>query len=190
MAAFSRYNSEYSKKQRQKIRHNQCKYFGCFNFVWKDGYCYRHQYMIDAKKPIPKMKKRKVSRTDQYGFKSQIEMFQFVIYNAPRPIICPVSGKDITKIFDQETEVWICACAHILPKGRFPLWKHNPRNLVLVDPEVHRLFDQGTETQRQQHTDWDWQYLYDLRDKLKIEYEKERNEGKYHPENDTSEDGA
>lgn len=161
------------KKPYRRIKRNQCKAKGCYNPVWKEGYCYAHQYYVAAKKPIPKYKKRKVSKTESYGFRSQMELFQYVIYNAPRPIICPVSGRDITKLFEQDPSVWVSCCAHIIPKGRYPRWKLNPRNILLLDPEVHHLFDQGTEAQRQK-TGWEWTELYNLQEQLKREYEEER----------------
>ena len=147
-------------KRYRKIKRNQCKAPRCGLPVFKDGYCNRHQYLADAKKPIPKYKKRRPSKLEAYGFRTQMECFQYVIYNTPRPIICPVSGRDITKVFGEDPSVWVKYCAHVLPKGKYVRWRQNPANILLVDYEVHRLYDQGTESQRIA-TGWNWQFLYD-----------------------------
>ena len=150
-----------------------CKAKGCYYPAFSHGYCKCHLYFAAAKKPIPKFKKRKVSKTESYGFRTQMEVFQYVIYHAPRPIICPVSGQDITKLFELDPSVWVSCCAHIIPKGKYPRWKLNPANIVLLAPEAHRLFDQGTEAQRQK-TGWKWEWLYELQQQLKKQYEEER----------------
>lgn len=58
----------------------------------------------------------------------------------------------------------------MLPKKLFPLWKLNPDNLVLIHPEVHRLFDSGTQEERDSHPLWDWRALDELVEQKKTEY--------------------
>jgi len=68
--------------------------------------------------------------------------------------------------------------AHILAKGinKYPHYKFLARNIALLTPAEHSLFDQGTEEQREKYCDEvksaNWQPLYDLRDELKQEYDK------------------
>lgn len=61
--------------------------------------------------------------------------------------------------------------AHVVPKSTYPALRLTPNNIVLLTEEEHRLYDQGTQRQRQQyakeHPNADWQKLYDLRDSLK-----------------------
>jgi hypothetical protein len=161
----------YGRKPRSPIRTNTCKAHGCYFPVWKEGYCRNHQYFVAAKKPIPKYKPKKPARGANFGVTSLPELFAYAAYHAKRPIICPVSGEDITRLFLQDFSVWKCCCAHVLSRQKYPLWRLNPYNIVLLLPRVHTLYDQGTELQRQTHPDWNWQYLYDLKDRLKAEYE-------------------
>lgn len=179
---------------RRGIKRNVCSAPGCYLPVWKGTTCNRHQYFDAAKKAIPKYKKKKVN-PNSFGYSSQLEMMMNVVYKAPRPIICPISGRDITHFFKGEPGDWVSCCAHILPKGRFPLFKLNPANIMLVHHDVHRLIDQGTEAQRQA-TGWDFSPFYERQDQLKLEYESYRTgrAGQESPDdssdNDTQDEGA
>ncbi len=159
-------------KKRTPIRTNTCKAPRCYLPVWAHGYCRKHQYFYAAKQPIPKYKKKKVN-PNSFGYSSQLEMMMDVVYKAPRPIICPISKRDITHFFKGEPGDWVSCAAHILPKGRFSLFKLNPANIMLVHHDVHRLIDQGTEAQRQA-TGWDFSPFYERQDQLKLEYESYR----------------
>jgi hypothetical protein len=161
----------------KRLRANQCKEPGCAYNAFSHGYCKMHKYRWTSLEPIPKYKK-KPPKPNSFGYTSQLEMFMAVVYLAPRPIICPISKRNITHYFKGEPGEWVSCCAHVLPKGKFPSFKLNPANIVLVDPEVHRLFDQGTELQRQE-SGWDFSPLYELQEQLKIEYEQYRNQGTY-----------
>lgn len=50
---------------------------------------------------------------------------------------------------------WNCF-AHILSKKQYPWFKLNPDNVEVVDPEFHRIIDQGSTKDRTQHPDWAW----------------------------------
>ena len=160
-----------------------CKAHMCYLPIWGHGYCRKHQYFYAAKQPIPKYKKKAVN-PNSFGFSNQLEMFMAVIYAAPRPIICPISGHNITSLFKGEPQDWVSACAHVLNKGKWPLFKLNPANIMLVDPAVHRLLDQGTELQRQQ-SGWDFSPFYKLQEQLKLAYDKYRNQGTYKSSDDS-----
>lgn len=162
--SYTRYSRLKSKKT--------CAHPGCNFPLWKGGYCSRHQWHVAAKKPIPKYKKKPLAKTYVYGFTSLPELFNYCVYKAERPIICPISGHDITKLFSEDFNVWKCACAHILPRSRYPLWRLNPHNVLLLDPQVHSLLDQGTEAQRQKYSRYNWDYFYNLQTQLKHEYEE------------------
>jgi hypothetical protein len=162
-----------------RLRANQCKEPGCSYPIFSHGYCSKHSYRWKSKEPIPRYKKRKPTRAEAFGFTTLPELFMYVVYEAARPIICPVSGEDITPLFSQDFDIWKCCCAHVLSRKMYPLWKLNPHNIILLAPTVHNLYDQGTELQRQKHADSNWQYLYDLKDKLKIEYNEQRNAGTF-----------
>ena len=114
------------------------------------------------RKPI----KRKSKNKPAYGFKNQVELFNYVWDNT-EPRKCFVSGEDLNKYYG--TDRWYSCFMHILPKGRFTHWRLNPENIRLGSPEVHHLFDQGTEEQRA-NSGYDFRGLYELYDKLNKEY--------------------
>jgi hypothetical protein len=176
----------YLKNSRAKIKRNLCHAKGCYLPIWGHGYCNKHQYFYAAKQPIPKYKPKKVSKTHVYGFTTLPELFSYCYYHAPRPIICPVSGEDITSLFSQDFDVWKCCCAHVLSRYKYPRWRLNPHNIVLLFPRAHALIDQGTEAQRQKYPDWNWNYFYELQKQLKDEYQREFT-GAEAPDNTTEE---
>lgn len=177
----------YGQRTRWKrLRANQCKEPGCSYPVFSHEYCKKHSYRWKSKLPIPKYKKKAVN-PNNFGFSSQLEMMMFVVYVAPRPIICPISGHNITNYFKGEPGEWVSCCAHIIPKGKYPLFKLNPANIMLVHPDVHRLLDQGTELQRMS-TGWDFSPFYKRQEQLKLEYDKYKNQGTYKGTNDSDQD--
>lgn len=58
---------------------------------------------------------------------------------------------------------------HILPKGKYKRFKFLKENILLVHPEVHRLYDAGTEEQRIK-SGINFNIIYELRDNLKKQY--------------------
>ena len=166
-----------------RLRANQCKEPGCSYPIFSHGYCSKHSYRWKSKEPIPKYKK-KAPKPNSFGYTGQLEMFMDVVYLAPRPIVCPISGHNITNYFKGEPGEWVSCCAHILNKGKWPLFKLNPANIMLVDPEVHRLLDQGTELQRIS-TGWDFSPFYKRQEQLKLEYNEYRARGTYQSTNDS-----
>jgi len=63
------------------------------------------------------------------------------------------------------------AFMHILSKGSFPKFRLNPQNIMLVDPEIHFLYDNSSmETLLDQYPEAN--IIYELKDLLKIEYFK------------------
>lgn len=64
--------------------------------------------------------------------------------------------------------------AHVLPKGKYPELKLKEENIVLLTPNEHALFDQGTEEKREEYArlnpTCDWEKLYDYREVLKKKF--------------------
>lgn len=170
----------------KRLRANQCKEPGCTHDVFSHDYCKYHRYRWTSLEPIPKYKKKAVN-PNSFGFSSQLEMFMAVIYNAQRPIICPISGQDITNYFKGEPGDWVSCCAHVIPKGKFPLFKLNPANIMLIHPSAHHLVDAGTEMQRIK-SGWDFTPFYTRQEQLKQEYERYQNQRVYTEKN--TDDGA
>ena len=110
-----------------------------------------------ARRPIRK-RKAKPTKTeawlqDHFGFKSQVEVFNFLWLT--RPMVCEFTGISL-KPFEDDEQMRRTCCAHYLRKGLFPLWKLNPDNITLVHPEFHRIVDMSTLDERAEHPDWDF----------------------------------
>jgi len=90
---------------------------------------------------------------------------------ASRPNVSFVSGKRLT---DWDREGYKC-CMHVLAKGGYPRFRLYEKNIVFGTAEEHRLFDQGTEKERQEYQTrtpgCDWGKLYRLKDEIRKEYE-------------------
>jgi hypothetical protein len=84
--------------------------------------------------------------------------------------VCAYTGKDL-KSFRDDPDMRRRCCAHVLPKGKFPLFKLNIENMALVHPEFHRIVDQGTYKDRGKHPTWLWKVWDDRVDRMKVEYE-------------------
>ena len=174
---------------RTKIKRNLCHAPGCHLPIWGlMAIVISHQYFYAAKQPIPKYKPKKPKEAERYGCSTQLETFMHKLYHADRPIICPVSKRNITLIFNEEPKVWINCCHHVLKKGNYTKWKFNPYNIVLIDPEVHFMWHNTAILKRQKlHPDWDWAYLENLTAQYKIEYEREFTTGTTAPDDTTEE---
>lgn len=111
-------------------------------------------------------------KAPDFGFDSQVQLFKHVYFKARKPIKCMISGRFITDCMDGPIEHWIQFFAHILPKGKFTYWRLNPRNIVMLHPEAHRIVDQGSLSDRHDHPDWDWAAWEDAVILAKKEYKK------------------
>lgn len=83
-----------------------------------------------------------------------------------RPHICFVTGKPIL-------EPTASVFSHVLAKGlnKYPKFKLYKKNIQLLLPEIHSLFDHGTEEQRERSGYPEgWKRLYALREELLTEY--------------------
>lgn len=76
------------------------------------------------------------------------------------------------------TDLFFNCFAHVLAKGmnQYPYFKFYAKNIALLTPGEHALFDQGSEEARINYTldvkSANWKPLYDLREELKEEYKK------------------
>ncbi len=136
-----------------------CKYKECSNPVFSSGYCRIHQWARTDKKrkPIAKRSTREMVKRPSYGYDSQIQMFKHMFFSAKKPIICPISSRDITDIMDGRIEQWVHMFAHIIPKKNYTYWRLNPRNVMMINPVVHHIIDNGTMADREKHPDWNWE---------------------------------
>lgn len=157
----------------------KCKIPNCDNPVWnnKYGYCKLHLYLSEEYRnrrleqrsqrkryKVPPVSKKRLNELKTY---SQKDMFKEIWDDMPRPRVCPVSGRVLDDFEGKDNFHWLFA--HILPKGKYPKAKMDKENIAVVHPEVHTLFDQGTQEQRDKY-DWNWDYLYKRREELKNKY--------------------
>lgn len=83
------------------------------------------------------------------------------------------------------TDLFLNLFAHVLPKAqnKYPYFKYYARNIVLLSPGEHALWDQGTEEARISYaleveertggkSTVDWAKLKALEEELKVEYKK------------------
>ena len=164
----------------------RCKHCGRHP-VFSHGYCRYHQYIREddkykrmadktyksTSKPLSRPKGYKIppmseKRREELKTRSQMDVFREIWDELPQPIICPVSGRRIG--YMENTDYWHWCFAHILSKKQYPKYKLLKENIMVVDTEVHQLYDQGTQEQRDKKKDWNWDILYSKREELKKRY--------------------
>jgi len=133
---------------------------------------HHHKSYMKENKPLsppkrykipPRSKKVSIGLKGQvrtmWGYKTQVELFEHVWADYFKTLnemgmewLCPFSHQSIKRFYDSEFK-YNC-CAHILPKSKYPIWRLNPDNVILVHPEFHRIVDQGRLSDRLDHPTW------------------------------------
>lgn len=165
-----------------KIGHNRCNAEGCRFPRWSKGYCKMHQRFAPGyvKPPPLHIKRKGTAKTFRFGYSTEIEVFQKVIYDTPQPVLCAISGVNITDYFTQDASIWVSCCHHVLGKGRFPAFKLYPPNILLIHPDVHHIIHFcAKSTWRKRNPEWNWDLLDNLHATLKKQYEEYSKEPKY-----------
>ena len=93
-------------------------------------------------------------------------MFNYIWENTENKR-CFVSDAPLKEFYG--TNKWVNCFAHVIPKGLYPRFKLNPQNIGLLNPDVHWLYDRGTEKQRLE-SGHNFNPLYKLKEQLKQEY--------------------
>jgi len=156
-----------------------CTYKACTNPQFGGQMCRIHQWARKDKNIIRKINKRtkRVSvKKPDFGYDSLIALFKDVYWEHSKPIKCIVSGVDLTGCISAPVGVFVSHFAHILPRSHYSFWKYNKRNILILSPYVHHLFDQGTQEQRDKHPDWNWGALYAEVEQAKDDYAEWVNE--------------
>jgi len=136
-----------------------CQAPNCFNPVFGGHMCKWHQRLRDDKKPKP-IASRSDKQTNlelSFGVTTQSELFGILWDNAKNEhgdVICPCTGEQLNRF--KGHDVYWSLFAHVLPKGRYPYFKLNPDNVRVVHYEFHRIIDQGTIKDRENHPEWKW----------------------------------
>jgi hypothetical protein len=152
-----------------------CSHPTCTYPVFSHLYCQKHQYMRTDKKVKKDFMKIKVTQVKDFpfGFSDQISMFG-TLWELKKDrsgnVICPYTKERLNRFYN--TEFWFNCFAHILCKKNYIHFKLNPANIEVVNPEFHRIIDQGTTKDREAHPDWKWD-LWDSKVlQMKDEYVK------------------
>jgi hypothetical protein len=150
-----------------------CKKEGCIRPVFSHLYCTNHQYLRPdkPKKPLFKHKEIKPTHTLDFGFDSQIDLFNWLwedSKNEKGEVFCKFTGEKLNKFYN--TEIWFSCFAHILPKGKYTYFKLNPKNVKVVSPFFHKIIDQGTSLDRTNHPGWKFGEWDNEVERMKIQY--------------------
>lgn len=150
-----------------------CKKEGCIRPVFSHSYCTNHQYLRTdkPKRPLFKHKEIKPTHNLDFGFDSQIDLFNWLWQDAQNEkgeVFCPYTGEKLNKFYNTDM-FWSCF-AHVLPKGKYTYFKLNPKNIDIVFPEFHHVADQGTSIDRANHPKWRFDLWYQRVEEMKIQY--------------------
>ena len=104
-------------------------------------------------------------------FSSQYEMFKSIWDNNDH--VSYLSGLPI--LISENTDLWFSIFAHVLSKAqnRYPEYKLYAKNIVMLTPFEHNLYDQGTIMQRAKYAELhncSWNKLTALAEELKQQY--------------------
>lgn len=126
-------------------------------------------------KPKPNMKSKKYKYPQIWGFKSEIEMFQYIWENTPH--VSYISGAPLDGYYG--THLFLNLFAHVLSKAlnKFPDYALNPGNIKLLTPDEHYALDHGSSDTRARMPECDWDKLFALKDELKQQYLNDKKNG-------------
>ena len=88
---------------------------------------------------MEKINKQKENNT----YQSEAELYHQIWQI--RPHKCELTGEPLDSLFFHE--MWFSCFAHVFSKSKHPQWKFLPCNIMLVHPDVHFIYDNGTQEQ-------------------------------------------
>lgn len=168
----------------------KCLFDSCDNPVHSHLFCKYHQYMrtdskaiearnkaVEPRSPIRRyklptsneqgLKTTKSTLMTMWGFSNQKEMFDFVWKT--REHKCCLTGNSLDNVPESKRH-W--CHAHIISKGLYPMFKLNPSNIMLLDPDVHGLVDNFTEDMKTKHKNINFVYWFEQVEKMKQQYKQ------------------
>lgn len=160
-----------------KQKTGQCKWEGCdYHGPLLAGYCQTHYWMHRQQKKTGKIKKHMTTTYKPTG-----ERAFFDAIWSDREHFSWLSNLPLDKY--KNSSLYVNMFAHILPKGGYGKWRLKDKNIILLTPEEHRLFDQGTEEERQEYEymmqqigrPCRWEELYELVKEYKNDYRRENS---------------
>lgn len=129
-------------------------------------------------KAIPKVSAKRAANhgTGEYDLMVEIA--------AERPHMCfvtrravnvwiPVWGRKPGDIKGSQIDVRLFA--HVISKGARPDLRLLPENIVILSPEMHRIYDKGSPQERKDAEKYEgWQLLKELKEKILSEHQSEK----------------
>lgn len=142
------------------------------------NYCHKHnQERLSGQKEgcYPKQKIPRKLRRKPTG-----EKILFDAILSTRKNVSFLTEKALTS---WDIEGYKC-CAHVLSKNKYPMFRLNDTNIILLTQEEHNLLDAGTEEQRERYAkenNCSWEVIYGKRKSLERKYFAEfGGEKRYH----------
>lgn len=153
-------------------------------FIWAHGRCKECDVRFKMKNPKhrkPELPPVALCEDEDIKEIGQLDIFEEIWYERDR--VSFISGENLEHYFD--TPFFVNLFAHVLAKAKnkYPKFKLYKKNIVLLSPREHSLFDQGTMDLREKYRREmaeqgiivDWDKLFDLFIELKEEYNEKFN---------------
>lgn len=167
-----------------------CLFDGCTNPVYSHLFCKYHQSKrtdnkamearnktVQPRSPIKPYKRTTSDKSElkttknslcfSWGFRSQAEMFKHIWET--REHKCLFTGSNLDLVPKCQFH-WMFL--HVLRKGAYRYFKHNPDNIALGHPNFHLAADNFTEEERTKHPTWNFDLFFQMQDQKKTEYKK------------------
>lgn len=142
--------------------------YGCNEekYIYGHGLCQMCYNIFKASNQRSDVKKRKPT--------GELKLF-LEIYNE-RELKSFITERPI--IYKPYDSRFVNCFAHVLPKSKYPKFRLNKNNIVLLTPYEHYLYDYGCRDQKLNYAvyadkrgyDCDWNKLLELREELKSQY--------------------
>lgn len=133
-------------------------------------------WLYEQKKAKAKQYKKTIDANKRANYAPTGEGDFFNILAKDRPHVCYITGTPITG------GIKPINCLHVLPKGQYPAWRLNPRNIVFAQAQCH--VDEHSQPRsvlegRPDPEGSGWKRYFDLQRKLKEEYNGTGKEFKF-----------
>ena len=146
------------------MKTRKCSIAGCNGIVFAHNVCkyhYNRQYqkpISKREKKIPRILKDPVIHRGMSGivqfespFTSQPQMFKHIWKTRPCNSFLSAHPLD-----EYGINFYYNLFAHVLSKNKFPLFRLNEENIILLTPYEHTLLDKGTKAQRDKYSSNWW----------------------------------
>lgn len=128
-------------------------------------------WLYEQKKAKAKGYAKKTLANKRANYEPTGELDFFNILAKDRPHVCYITGTPITG------GIKPINCLHVLPKGQYPAWRLNPRNIVFAQAQCH--VDEHSQPRsvleaRDDTHGTRWKDYFKMQDEFKQEYKNEK----------------